>query len=112
MGVQDVLIPPALAARAGVEPGEAPMLTEILAGSPAAHAGLQIGDVLVAVDGVALDGSGSLLNALEAHGDGAGGGAGPVALTPDPGRRGLLDVLVPAGVVRRRARAPARARAA
>ena len=36
VGVQDVLLPPALAARAGVDPGEAPMLTEILAGGPAA----------------------------------------------------------------------------
>ena len=51
----------------------------LLASSPADHAGLQIGDVLVAVDGVALDGSGSLLNAHEAHGEASGG-------RPDRGR--------------------------
>jgi S1-C subfamily serine protease len=79
VAVQDVLVPPPLAARAGVEPGAAPMLIEILAGSPAARSGLLVGDVLVAVDGIALDGSGGLLNALEAHG--AEGGGGAVALT-------------------------------
>jgi serine protease Do len=93
VGVLDVLVPAALAARAGVEPGEAPMLTEVLPDSPAARAGLQIGDVLVALDGVALDGSGSLLNALEAHGEGAGG-ARPVALTLIRGGE-ARDVLVP-----------------
>ena len=107
VGVQDVLLPPALAARAGVDPGEAPMLTEILAGGPAAHAGLQIGDVLVAVDGVALDGSGSLLNALEAHGD---AGGRPLALTLIRGGE-ARDVLVPLRVPDGEA-APARARAA
>jgi serine protease Do len=82
VAVQDVLVPPPLAARAGVEPGPAPMLIEILAGSPAARAGLLVGDVLVAVDGIALDGSGGLLNALEAHGAGSGAEeAGAVALT-------------------------------
>jgi len=110
VGVQDVLLPPALAARAGVEPGEAPMLTEVLAGSPAAHAGLQIGDILVAVDGVALDGSGSLLNALEAHGDATGGGARSLALTLIRGgeaRDVLVPLLVPDGEEE-----PVRARAA
>ncbi len=48
------------------------MVVETAPGSPAAQAGLLLGDVLVAVDGVALDGSGGLLNALEAHGEGAG----------------------------------------
>jgi serine protease Do len=81
VAVQDVLVPPPLAARAGVEPGAAPMLIEILAGSPAARAGLLVGDVLVAVDGIALEGSGGLLNALEAHGAEGGGGAGALALT-------------------------------
>jgi S1-C subfamily serine protease len=107
--VQDVVHPASLAARAGVEPGEAPMLTEILAGSQAAHAGLQIGDILVAVDGVALDGSGSLLNALEAHGD-AAGGTRPLALTLIRGgeaRDVLVPLLVPDGEEE-----PARARAA
>ena len=75
VSVQDVLLPAPLAARAGVAPGAAPMVVETAPGSPAAQAGLLLGDVLVAVDGVALDGSGGLLNALEAH------GAGPVSLT-------------------------------
>jgi serine protease Do len=75
VSVQDVLLPAPLAALAGVAPGAAPMVVETAPGSPAAQAGLLLGDVLVAVDGVALDGSGGLLNALEAH------GAGLVSLT-------------------------------
>jgi serine protease Do len=75
VSVQDVSLPASLAALAGVAPGAAPMVVETAPGSPAAQAGLLLGDVLVAVDGVALDGSGGLLNALEAH------GAGPVSLT-------------------------------
>jgi serine protease Do len=70
VGVEDVLVPPALAARAGVAPGPAVLVTEVLPGSPAERAGLLIGDVLVAVDGGALEGSGGLLSALEAHGEG------------------------------------------
>lgn len=70
VGVQDVLIPPPLAARAGVDAGPAPMVIEIVAGSPAERAGLSVGDVLVAVDGIDLDGKEALPNALEAHGSG------------------------------------------
>ena len=75
VSVQDVFLPAPLAALAGVEPGASADGGGDRAGSPAAHAGLLLGDVLVAVDGVALDGSGGLLNALEAHGE------GPVSLT-------------------------------
>jgi serine protease Do len=75
VSVQDVFLPAPLAALAGVEAGAAAIVVETAPGSPAAHAGLLLGDVLVALDGVALDGSGGLLNALEAH-DG-----GPVSLT-------------------------------
>jgi serine protease Do len=75
VSVQDVFLPASLASLAGVEPGAAAIVVETAPGSPAAHAGLMLGDVLVAVDGVALDGSGGLLNALEAHGE------GPVSLT-------------------------------
>jgi S1-C subfamily serine protease len=75
VSVQDVFLPAPLASLAGVEPGAAAMVVETAPGSPAAHAGLLLGDVLVAVDGVALDGSGGLLNALEAHSE------GPVSLT-------------------------------
>ena len=71
VSVQDVLLPAPLAALAAVAPGAAPMVVETAPGSPAAQAGLLLGDILVAVDGVALDGSGGLLNALEAHGEGA-----------------------------------------
>ena len=70
VGVQDILIPPPLAARAGVDAGPAPMVIEIVAGSPAERAGLFVGDVLVAVDGIDLDGGEALPNALEAHGEG------------------------------------------
>jgi S1-C subfamily serine protease len=103
VGVQDVDVPAALAAQAGVDPGPAAILVEVVAGSPAERAGLLIGDVLVAVDGVALDGSSGLPDALESH------TGGPLALTLIRGGRrrevaALLDgAAAPAAFERRAA---------
>lgn len=99
VGVQDVFIPPPLAARAGVDAGPAPMVIEIVAGSPAERAGLFVGDVLIAVDGIDLDGGEALPNALEAHGSGPvqlkivrGGAAREVAVHIDVDPVALKEV--------------------
>ncbi|MGH2355508.1 MAG: S1C family serine protease, partial [Chloroflexota bacterium] len=67
IGAQEVMLPQALAARAGVAAGWAVLVVEVEPGSPAERAGLLLGDVLVAADGRTLDGAGGLLAALEAH---------------------------------------------
>lgn len=64
ISVQDVELTPALAARAPVSTNHGVLILGINPGEPAERAGLQIGDVLVALNGRALQGSNGLLDAL------------------------------------------------
>jgi S1-C subfamily serine protease len=66
IGVVSVELPPALAARAPLNSGWGALVVNVVEGSPAARAGLLVGDVLVALDSRALFGADGLISALAA----------------------------------------------
>lgn len=65
--LQTVELTPAMAARAQARPGSAAMIVAVREGSPAEHAGLLLGDVLLSLDGRPLAGADALGAALAAH---------------------------------------------
>jgi serine protease Do len=86
IALRDVELPPALLARAPAGAGRGALVLRVNPGSAAEQAGLLIGDLLVSVDGRALNGSQGVLDAL------AGWPGGPIRL-------GLLRGGVPREVV-------------
>lgn len=60
--VQDLT--PALAQALGTDAGKGAVVTQVLEDSPAAKAGLKVGDVIVSVDGQSISGSGELRNRI------------------------------------------------
>jgi serine protease Do len=67
VALQNVELTPSMAARAAAQPGQAAMVVGVREGSPAEQAGLQLGDVLLALDGRPLGGADALVAALAAH---------------------------------------------
>jgi serine protease Do len=67
---RDVDVPPALAARAPVGTSSGILVVGVRAGGAAERAGVLIGDLLLAIDGWALDGTNGLQAALANHGAG------------------------------------------
>ena len=73
LGVSLVPLPlsPEVAARWQVGRGSALVVADVRAGSPAAIAGLEVGDCLTAADGAALEGVGTLTRLIRERGPGA-----------------------------------------
>ncbi|HEU5424913.1 MAG TPA: trypsin-like peptidase domain-containing protein [Nitrolancea sp.] len=70
VGVQYVPLTPAIAAQLNTSAKQGVLIQSVIAGSPAAHAGLQQGDVVTEVDGKALQTDSSFAEAIESHGVG------------------------------------------
>ncbi|MBA2450213.1 MAG: trypsin-like peptidase domain-containing protein [Chloroflexi bacterium] len=68
--VREVELAPALATRAPITSGRAALVVGVSASGVAERSGLMVGDILVALDGHALEGADGLLNALATHADG------------------------------------------
>jgi serine protease Do len=66
IALRDVELPPALVARAPIGSGRGALVLRVNPGSAAEQAGLLIGDLLLSVDGRALNGSQGVLDALAA----------------------------------------------
>jgi serine protease Do len=86
---QRVVLPPPLARRLGLPRENALIVVEVMAGEPAAAAGLLPGDVLLAADGTVLDSPSALAETLDAVGERPvrlhvlrGGSVRLVAITP------------------------------
>jgi S1-C subfamily serine protease len=67
LGIAYGPLTPALAVRLGVNTTSGVVIGQVVPGSPAAAAGLQAGDVIVAVDGQALSSESALAQALSQH---------------------------------------------
>ncbi|MGV3722346.1 MAG: S1C family serine protease [Actinomycetota bacterium] len=67
IGVIPNSVTPELAARMNLPVERGAAVAEVSEGSPAAKAGLQVGDVIVAIDGSKVDGSGDLRRILRGH---------------------------------------------
>lgn len=71
VSAQGVALPRRLALRHGLSQARAAQVVEVAAGSPAATAGIAPGDLLLAIDGIAIEGPDALLRALTAERVGA-----------------------------------------
>ncbi|HEY3107392.1 MAG TPA: trypsin-like peptidase domain-containing protein [Chloroflexota bacterium] len=87
--VQAAELTPAMAARLGVAAGPALVVAAVGDGSPAERAGVQLGDVLLALGGERLRGPDDLVGAL------AGSLAGPIRLSLLRGGRPLEVIVLP-----------------
>ncbi|MCL5959497.1 MAG: PDZ domain-containing protein [Chloroflexi bacterium] len=67
LGVSYVPLTPAIAARLSIPQSTGALVRRVVAGSPAASAGLQNGDVIAEIDGKALNGESALAEAINAH---------------------------------------------
>jgi serine protease Do len=62
-----VTVTPAIKAQAKLSVDKGVVLSQVTKGSPADHAGLQVGDVIVAADGKAVTEEAQLRAAIQAH---------------------------------------------
>jgi S1-C subfamily serine protease len=67
LGVQATTVDPQIAARYGLEAEEGAVVSAVSEGSPAAEAGLQQGDIIVAVDGEEVASMADLVGRISAH---------------------------------------------
>jgi S1-C subfamily serine protease len=70
LGIRWEWITPALAAANGLEVSFGAYVTDVTSGSPAAGAGLRMGDVVIGMDGTRFDGDSPFLNRLLTHAPG------------------------------------------
>ncbi len=67
LGIGPTTITPAIQSQLGLNVSQGVVLTDVAQGSPAAQAGLQQGDVIVAADGKAIADEAALRQAIQAH---------------------------------------------
>lgn len=67
IGIQYVPLNPAIAVRLGVQAQDGVVIGQVVAGSPAATAGLRPQDIIIAVDGQPLQGESALAEAISHH---------------------------------------------
>ncbi|MBI5034923.1 MAG: trypsin-like peptidase domain-containing protein [Chloroflexi bacterium] len=67
LGVGTLTLTPAIASQAGIDMQRGVVITDVAAGSPAARARLQQGDIIIAVDGKVIANDAELRQAIQAH---------------------------------------------
>ncbi|HET9016582.1 MAG TPA: trypsin-like peptidase domain-containing protein [Thermomicrobiaceae bacterium] len=67
LGVAYTALNPAIAAQLGVSAKNGAVVLQVAAGSPAAHAGVQVHDIITAIDGTPLDTESALAATLNRH---------------------------------------------
>jgi serine protease Do len=67
MGIQYVPLNPAISAQIGIQETQGIIISDVVAGSPADSAGLQVKDVVTAIDNTPLQGDSDLAQAINAH---------------------------------------------